>query len=90
MPSFIETFETATRQVSNCKTDPIYTEIYELKKKLEEVHMKLRKCQRNVNNFRITKKDAATDMSQISNYLEKFQNLINECEEALKMCRNFM
>ena len=59
MPSFIETFENATRQLSNSKTNPIYTVIDELKKELEVGHMKLRKYQRNINNY-ITKKDAAT------------------------------
>ena len=59
MPSFIETFENATRQLSNSKTNPIYTVIDELKKELEVGHMTLRKNQRNINNY-ITKKDAAT------------------------------
>ena len=90
MPSFIEKFENATRQLSNAKTNPIYTVIDELKEELEVGHMTLRKYQRNINNFRMTKKDAATDMSQIIDYLEKFQNLINECEKALKMCRSYM
>ena len=90
MPSFIETFENATRQLSNSKTNPIYTVIDELKKELEKGHMTLRKYQRNINNYKMTKKDAATDMSQIIDYLEKFQNLINECEKALKMCRSYM
>ena len=59
MPSFIETFENATGKLSNSKTNPIYTVIDELKKELEVGHMKLRKYQRNINNY-ITKKDAAT------------------------------
>lgn len=90
MPSFIETFENATGKLSNSKTNPIYTVIDELKKELEKGHMTLRKYQRNINNYKMTKKDAATDMSQIIDYLEKFQNLINECEKALKMCRSYM
>ena len=59
MPSFIKTFENATGKLSNSKTNPIYTVIDELKKELEVGHMKLRKYQRNINNY-ITKKDAAT------------------------------
>ena len=91
LPTLIENYETATRQLSNFKAKTTYSEIDDLKTKLEENCKKLRSFQRMINNFRITKKDAATEMSQISNYIEKFQHLITKYEIAKNECeRKFM
>ena len=85
LPTFIEQLENSTRQVSNFKADTTYgySVIDDLKTDLEECCETLRFYQRVINNFRITKKDATTEMNLICKYLEEFQGLIMECENLL-------
>ena len=91
LPTFIEKLENATRQVSNFKADTTYGYgiIDDLKTDLEENCKTLRRYERVINNFRVTKKDAATEMRLICKYLEEFQGLIMECEN-LSPGRDYM